>query len=193
MNAPASAPRWRYERLRLTVDAEQTLVDAGLINPDARTELIDGELFFMPSDGGDHINYKAELTAWFIRRLADTQRLIPDSTLHLGPSDTPRPDLYVCDASAELVPIDPAEVYLILEVADSSLGRDLNAKAAQYARFGVAEYWVVDIGARVTHVHRAPWNGSYPAPKRVPFDAGLQAEALPDLPPLVIAELPRLD
>lgn len=192
MNAPAFAPHWTYERLKLTTDDVDKLAEVGVIDPDARTELIDGELFFVPSDGANHINYKAELTRWFVLNLGSGERLIPDSTLHLSKINTPKPDLYVCDEWAGLEPIDPARIRLVIEVSDSSLGRDLETKAPLYARFGIAEYWVVDIGARVTHVHRAPWNGGYPPPRPVAFDTGLQAEALPDLPPLVIADLPRL-
>jgi Uma2 family endonuclease len=50
----------------------------------------------------------------------------------------------------------PSELHLVVEVADSSLGQDLNTKAALYARAGIAEYWVADVQSSRLIVHRQP-------------------------------------
>lgn len=55
----------------------------------------------------------------------------------------------------------PEEVRLVVEIADTTLAADLTAKAALYARFGIAEYRVVDIAARRLVVHRQPGAGGY--------------------------------
>jgi Uma2 family endonuclease len=150
------------------------MLEAGVLDPDRKYELIDGELFDMASEGEPHINYKAELTEFFIRRITDRFRVVPDSTLHLSPVDAPSPDLYIHERGAPLRPIDPDKIALIVEIADTSLERDLGAKASLYARFDVAEYWVLDLAAWATFVHREPLRGAYPAPERVPFDQLLQ-------------------
>ncbi|MBB6050825.1 Uma2 family endonuclease [Armatimonas rosea] len=50
----------------------------------------------------------------------------------------------------------PVDIALVIEVADSTLRRDLGSKALRYARAGIREYWVVDIEGRKLHVHREP-------------------------------------
>ena len=175
MNAPAfSLPHYAPTRHLLTVEDTWRMIEAGVLNSDRKYELIDGELFDMASEGEPHINYKADLVEFFIRRVADQFRVIPDSTLHLSPVDAPSPDLYIYERSAPLRPIDPTTIALIIEIADTSLERDLATKAPLYARYGVAEYWVLDLAARATFVHRDALHGAYPAPQRVPFSRPLK-------------------
>jgi Uma2 family endonuclease len=55
----------------------------------------------------------------------------------------------------------PADLRLVVEVSDSTLGFDLTTKAELYARAGIAEYWVVDVAARRLIVHHEPREGLY--------------------------------
>lgn len=54
-----------------------------------------------------------------------------------------------------------ADVFLIIEVADSSLSYDRGDKAAIYAQAGIADYWIVNLRDRVVEVHRDPEPGGY--------------------------------
>jgi Uma2 family endonuclease len=45
---------------------------------------------------------------------------------------------------------------LIVEVADSTLRFDRNAKASLYARAGIEDYWVVNLVDQVLEVRRDP-------------------------------------
>jgi Uma2 family endonuclease len=56
---------------------------------------------------------------------------------------------------------EPADVYWLIEVSNSTLNFDLKEKAALYARDGIAEYWVVDVPNRQLWVHRQPEVGIY--------------------------------
>ena len=51
---------------------------------------------------------------------------------------------------------DPAEIALLVEVADTTLAFDLGEKALKYAQAGITEYWVLDIINRRLIVHREP-------------------------------------
>ena len=55
----------------------------------------------------------------------------------------------------------PNDIRLLVEVSDSTLGFDLTMKASLYARPGIVEYWVMDVGARRIVVHRSPEAGRY--------------------------------
>ena len=48
----------------------------------------------------------------------------------------------------------PEDVFLVIEVAESTIRLDTVVKAAIYAEGGITDYWVVDIASRVVHVHR---------------------------------------
>lgn len=53
------------------------------------------------------------------------------------------------------------EVLLVIEVADSSLRYDREAKLPLYAEAGIPEAWLVDVTARTVTVHTEPGTGGY--------------------------------
>jgi Uma2 family endonuclease len=192
MNAPFRRPAEQApERHRFTVDAVRRMRELGVIDPEIKFELLDGEIIDMPADGEAHIRYTAELVRWLFRNAGDDFDIIVQSSLHLDKQNAPAPDVYVADLGARLEPIDPTAVHLAVEVAISSLSYDLSRKAAKYAEHGLVEYWVVDVNSQVTHVLSRPEDGVYCEVLRVPFRDALTPVRLP-LPPLRIADLPRL-
>jgi len=55
----------------------------------------------------------------------------------------------------------PEAIALVIEIAASSVDRDLGAKLSEYARAGIPIYWVVDVDAKVTHVMAGPGDEGY--------------------------------
>jgi Uma2 family endonuclease len=49
----------------------------------------------------------------------------------------------------------------VIEVAETSLAYDLSAKATLYADSDVDEYWVIDLGRSLVHVHRGRTGGRW--------------------------------
>jgi Uma2 family endonuclease len=50
---------------------------------------------------------------------------------------------------------------LLIEVSDSSLTFDQGVKRRIYARYGVSEYWVVDVDGRRIVTYREPMGQGY--------------------------------
>lgn len=55
----------------------------------------------------------------------------------------------------------PAEVFLLIEVADTNPKFNCETKALACARSGIAEYWVLDVNDRKLHVYRVPSTAGY--------------------------------
>jgi len=147
-----------------------------------RTQLLDGEIHVMPSDGLRHINYAMEIARALMFALPKDQYFVGvQTTLHLSRFNGPSPDVYVLNAGPLVHETPPERIELVVEVADSSLGDDLRDGAARYARHGVRELWVVDVEHRVTHVHRDPTDGAYPPPRQVQFEEALAPASLSGL------------
>lgn len=176
MNEAALAPRpvaRDSTRLRFTMSEVLMLQEIGAFKG-KRTQLLDGEIHEMPTDGLPHIRYAMEIGARFIQALKPGGFFIGvQTTLHLSPHNGPSPDVYVLSAGPLLKQTPPERILLVVEVADTSLDADLTDSASRYARHGVEEFWVVDVKNRRTHVHRHPRDGAYPAPDRVPFETPL--------------------
>jgi Uma2 family endonuclease len=165
-------------RRRFTRSDVEAMMRAGVIVEGGPEELLDGELWVMPAEGEAHIDLKT----WLNRRLAkwapDDVGVACDTTLRLSETHTPSPDIYLFPTVMKASAVRGGDVLLLIEIADSSLQQDLALNGPKYREYGVREYWVIDVGARVTHVHCL--DGAWPGPP-VTFDVELRPGLLPQL------------
>jgi Uma2 family endonuclease len=88
----------------------------------------------------------------------------------------PLPDIIVWDwtaaAQSDLTGAIPGQaVRLVVEVADSSLPDDLGQKREDYAKSGLAEYWVADVKDQLILQCAQPQAGAYTKEVSTPFGA----------------------
>jgi Uma2 family endonuclease len=146
---------------RFTLDDVLRMQAAGILDEDARVELIDGGLVEMASEGAPHTRAKMRIAYAFMAQAKGEIVVIVDSTLRLSPTYAPDPDLYLYDASLPLEQVNGANLGLVIEVAQSTLAKDLSIKLELYAQHGVREYWVVDVNTDTIIVHRDLNGGVY--------------------------------
>jgi len=175
------------ELYRYSLEEYHRLIEAGVFDEDRGVELLDGLLLTMSPKSRAHENAAAWLAERFTLGIDRARfQLRVAAPLTLGESE-PEPDLAVVERGAPQ-PYHPAAAALVVEIAASSLARDLGAKAELYARSGVGEYWVVDlVGERVV-VHRAAEGATWRERVALAPDDRL-APATLALPPLAVADL----
>jgi Uma2 family endonuclease len=149
----------------LTVEEFERLAEAEGWDEDTRVELLDGEVVWMSPINDPHAACVRRLTQLFSRQYpADLAQVSVQNPIRIENYDEPQPDVALlrprADFYASATP-SPADILLLVEVADTTLRTDLGRKARIYASGGVSEYWVVDLNNRVLYVHRAPASGSY--------------------------------
>jgi Uma2 family endonuclease len=151
-------------RHRITVDEYYRMSEDGLLAPDIRTELIDGEVIEMPRMGSPHAGTVGKLQYILFPVVSPQAHLRVQLPVRLGEYSEPLPDLAVLlprkDFYMSRHPL-PADTLLIVEVSDSSLRFDVNVKVPLYAQHKVPEVWVVDLRHTRIHLFRAPANGIY--------------------------------
>lgn len=151
--------------LRLTADEYDSMIERGAFSGlTRRIELIRGELREMNPAGPLHEDYVDYLNRWSTDSTNASECVVRvQSSIDLGDS-RPEPDIVWLNPGRYSTrrPL-PADVLLLIEVADSSLADDLIEKAKLYAQFGIAEYWVIDAHRRRAFVHRDPQKGIYQA------------------------------
>ena len=122
--------------------------EAGILTPDERVELIEGEIIVMPPIGPAHA-WNVDLTGDFITRRLDTRYIVRvQNPIHLNDGSEPQPDITIMLRRSEgygAAHPTPADVLLVIEVSDSSLGYDRDVKAHLYGRNGVPETWVKNL------------------------------------------------
>lgn len=153
-----------FPRRRFTVQQYERMVEAGVIRPDERVELLDGEVVEMPPIGPPHASRVDRCTTFLSRALGTGVILRVQSPLVLSDVSMPEPDVTVLrqrdDFYATRHPtVD--DVLLLIEVGDTSARFDREVKLPLYAAAAVPEVWLLDVTARAIAVFRDPAAGSY--------------------------------
>jgi Uma2 family endonuclease len=146
------------QRHRLTVDEYYRMAEAGVLAPDARVELIEGEVVDMAAIGTRHASAVKRLIALLSTAAQGRAVVAAQDPLRLSDASEPQPDLMLlrprADFYAQAHP-GPADVLLLIEVSDSTVAYDSGIKLDLYARHGVAEVWIVDLDNNVVRFFRS--------------------------------------
>lgn len=146
------------KRHLVTLEEYDRMVEAGVFEPEARIELIKGEIVDMPPPGPEHESSVARLDRLFNKVAADKALVWPQgNSIGLPQTNSrPQPDITILkwrdDYYAGRRP-KPEDVILLVEVADSSLKLDRGGKLQLYAEAGIQEYWVVNLVDGVVEVY----------------------------------------
>jgi Uma2 family endonuclease len=134
-----------------TVDMLETLPDDG-----KRYEIIDGELFVTPAPGYPHQRTLRELLRHldaYLRGRPDAEVIFSPADVRSGPRTSVQPDLFVMRRPVRAGPHgwpDLETLILAVEILSPSTARaDRTVKRRLYQRRGIAEYWIVDLDARL--------------------------------------------
>jgi Uma2 family endonuclease len=138
-------------RRRLTVRDYHLMGERGILPPDARVELIEGEIIDMAPIGSRHAGI-VEQIADLLRRTAPQSVMVrTQQPVSLDKYSEPEPDIVLVPWRADYYKsAHPRanEILLLVEVADTSLRYDLHDKVPLYARHRIREVWIVDIEQR---------------------------------------------
>jgi Uma2 family endonuclease len=126
------------------------MAEAGIFTEDDRVELIEGEVVAMSPIGPRHAACVRKLARLIRDRVSSTAAIVDvQDPIRLSEHSEPLPDISILrprdDFYADGHP-GPEDVLVLLEVADASVMYDRNTKLPLYARAGIAEVWLVDLG-----------------------------------------------
>ena len=145
------------QRHRLTVDEYHRMGQAGVFAPDARVELIEGEVIDTAPIGTRHASAVRKLNALLSVAAQGRAIVAVQDPLRLSDASEPEPDLMLrrprADFYAQAHP-GPADVLLLIEVSDSTVAYDRGVKLDLYARHGITEVWIVDLDNNVVRFFR---------------------------------------
>jgi Uma2 family endonuclease len=143
---------------RFTVDQYDRMVELRILTEDDRVELIRGEIVAKMPNWPRHAGITKRLIRLLIPLLQGRAILAVQDPIRLLDSE-PEPDVAILrpgpDDYASRHPTPP-DVFVLIEVADSSLDRDRDWKGPLYAENGVSEYWIIDVDSATVLVHRDP-------------------------------------
>jgi Uma2 family endonuclease len=172
-------------RHRITVDEYHRMAEVGLLAPDARVELIEGEIIDMAPIGNPHMSVVDRLNRLFVLAAGEDAIVRVQGSVRLGRMSEPQPDLLILKPRSDFYRNESAtgnDSCLVIEVSDTTLRYDREIKVPLYARHGVPEAWVFDLDGGQLLAFSGLANGEYRQQRVV-------------TPPkrMTLAALPRLD
>jgi Uma2 family endonuclease len=171
-------------RHRITVDEYYRMAEVGLLAPDARVELIEGEIIDMPPIGSSHGGVVNRLNRLLVQAIGDRAIVSVQNPVRLSRSSEPQPDLAVLRPRADFYEAahpNPPDTLLIIEVSQTTFRYDRQIKVPLYARNGVPEVWLIELPAGRIHFFRSPADGQYAETASIDEPGVTAIASLPDV------------
>jgi hypothetical protein len=166
-----------------TLRQYQRMIETGILGPYDRVELLDNWVVLKMTQGPIHSSSLQGLARLLFNALPIGWDFRIQSAIELATAQ-PEPDGAVVrggPANYRLNHPRPAEIGLLIEVADSSLLRDRRDKGQIYARADVVRYWIVNLVDDCIEVYEQP-----SGPTAVPSYATVTTYARGTTVPLIL-------
>ncbi|MEH2023198.1 Uma2 family endonuclease [Nostoc sp.] len=145
---------------RFTLDEYHRLTELGFFHEDDHIELINGEIIEMASKSTAHETCLRKLWKELPKILGDRATLQSQAPIALPPNSEPKPDFAIVQNRADdylSAHPKPADVLLVIEVSDSSLGYDQDVKIPLYAKSGITDYWIFNLFDNYLEFYSEPY------------------------------------
>ena len=148
-------------RRAFTIADLDRMVEAGIVGPEERLEIVHGELIPRADKSARHEILKREMNYRLVRGLPPEALFIPETGWRLEPTLYLEPDFLIFPAGVRQAAVTGRDALLVIELSDSTLGYDLGREAFVYSSHGIPERWVIDAVRLVIQVHRQPGREGY--------------------------------
>lgn len=176
-----------------TVSDYRRMLDAGILAEDDQVELLNGQITLMSPQRPLHTTATKRAYDYLKPLLLGKADVRSQSPITLNSHSEPEPDIAVV-AIDKLEYSDrhpsPNEIFLLIEVADSTLGRDLGEKVSAYAQANIQDYWVVNVRERIVHIFRHPLGDTYQQKQLLEENDECSLLVFPDIDVLISRLLP---
>ena len=172
----------QYQKRYFNVDEYYRMAEVGLLSPDDRVELIDGEIVEMSPIGCTHAGTVDRSSAFLHRTLGGAVQVRVQNPVRLNDFSEPQPDVVLLKPREDFYTKShptASDVLIVIEVADTSVNYDRNVKLALYARAGIPEAWLMVLPKDLIEVHSQPENGKYQKVQRLKRGKTLVSPTMP--------------
>ncbi|MFM6108814.1 MAG: Uma2 family endonuclease [Sphaerospermopsis kisseleviana] len=151
-------------RHQFTVKQFHKMAESGILSENDRVELIRGEMIDMSPIGTRHSGCVNRLVNLLIQLLGKKIVLSAQNPVELDEISEPQPDIALLkprpDFYSNAHP-QPEDIFLIIEVADTTVKYDRQVKIPLYAEANISEVWLIDVNQKIIEVYRHPHQGIY--------------------------------
>lgn len=173
----------------------QRMAELGVIGEDERVELIEGRIVQMPPKDLKHAIATKRVNRLFSRTLGDSVIVSVQDPILLNDLSEPEPDIALIKPPDERYIGNhprPEDIFLVLEIADSSLSYDREVKGPLLARNGIIQFCLLNLQTLEAEDYRDPGPEGYRSKKTYSEDQSFNLVAFPKLSIKVKDLLPPL-
>lgn len=148
---------------RFTVNEYHRLIELGFFHEDERVELIRGELVQMIAKGTAHTTCCRNLIRELGKLVPGKAELQCQDPINLPSGSEPEPDFAIVRSTADnylSAHPTPPDIFLVIEISDSSLDYDRNVKIPLYAEAEIPHYWIFNLVAKQLEAYSEPYQDS---------------------------------
>ena len=170
-------------RLLTTAEYEQ-MIAAGIFNEDDRVELLEGVIVERSPKGMKHSAATDRAARYFLRRLGERVIVRNQNPIQLNDFSEPEPDLVLAAPEEfEYAFNHPRaeDVFLVLEVSDTTLTYDRHSKGPSYARAGIVQYLILNVNEMEIEDYREPSVDEYRSRRTYTIEHSFDLVAFPGI------------
>ena len=152
------------EKRLINVEEYHLMAEAGILKPTDRVELVNGEIIKMSPIGSKHAAIVDRISNFLMSQLKAQVIVRVQNPIITDELGEPEPDIVLLkpreDFYAEAHP-GPNDIFIVIEVGQSSSEFDEQIKGPIYARAGVPEFWLVNLNNGTIEVKTNPEGNLY--------------------------------
>ncbi|MEM9540101.1 MAG: Uma2 family endonuclease [Cyanobacteria bacterium P01_E01_bin.42] len=160
------------------------MAESGILTPSDRVELIRGEIIEMPPIGTRHAAMTRRMNRLLTERLGDRVLLDVQNPIDLDEFSQPQPDLALLRPREDFYVLahpQPTDIFLLVEVSNTTIRYDREITIPLYAERGIIEVWLIDIEGEGIEVYRQPTGKGYRSTVQLSRGDRFSMQAFPDI------------
>lgn len=160
------------------------MTESGVLGPDARVELLNGQIIDMSPIGPFHAGLVKRLSRIFNLEAKGRWIVSTQDPVRLDDHSEPVPDLMLLNPASDDYTSrhpQPEDVFLLIEVSDTTLDYDREEKLPAYGSAGISELWIVNLKDETIEVHRDPHFMGYGLKTVLRMGDKVNPQAFPDV------------
>ncbi|ERT09974.1 restriction endonuclease family protein [Lyngbya aestuarii BL J] len=168
---------------RFTISEYHQMAEVGILTPSDRVELINGEIIEMSPIGKRHAACVNRLNQLFSQSLGDRILISVQNPILLNNLSEPQPDIALLQPRSDFYASghpQASDIFLIVEVADSSINYDQEVKIPLYSASGITEVWLIDLNQNILQVYQQPTPNNYQIIQQFQPENSLSSLAFPE-------------
>lgn len=169
---------------QITVEQYDAMIENGVFDENDQIELLNGVIIEKMPKGTKHATLNDIIATHLINRFGEKVCVKNQNPIWLDEFSEPEPDIVLAKPPFERyfdAHPTPDEIFLILEIADSTLGYDRNTKGAAYSRAGIRQYLLLNVQEKTLEDYREPGADGFQSKQTYRAEQTFNLVAFPDI------------